>query len=128
MGQKYIAGRSVIRLPGRPAIIPGERFETDAWTAEQEALALASGAIQLQPGQTSLLEQAARQAEAEAAAEAAARETAAQEASAARDRLARPAPAGTPPTQAAMTPRRRRDTSPSSPAAPAGAASTEEKE
>src|SRR4051812_21748324 len=56
---KYIAGPSVLRLPGRPAIVPGQAFEHDFDEVDHETLALASGAITLQPGETSLADQRA---------------------------------------------------------------------
>ena len=65
---KYIAGASVLRFPGRPAVLPGEWFVHDYDEPQHETMALASGAITLQPGETSLADQAAQ---ARAAAEAA---------------------------------------------------------
>lgn len=55
---KYIAGPSVLRFPGRPAVLPGEWFEYAYDEVPHETLALASGAIALQPGETSLADQA----------------------------------------------------------------------
>lgn len=84
---KFIAGPSVIRLPGRPAVVPGEWFEYD-YQPGHEALALASGAITLQPGEQTAAEklaiahavklEAAHQAEAELGAIVAAQPVAAQ--------------------------------------------------
>lgn len=56
---KYIAGPSVLRFPGRPAIVPGQVFEHEFDEVDYETLALASGAIALQPGETSLADQRA---------------------------------------------------------------------
>lgn len=54
---KYIAGPSVLRFPGKPAVLPGQPFEHTFETAPEEALALASGSVALQPGETSLADQ-----------------------------------------------------------------------
>lgn len=65
---KYVAGPSLLRFPGRSAIIPGQAFEHVFDEAEHETMALSSGAIALQPGETSLADQIAAHAAAEQAA------------------------------------------------------------
>jgi hypothetical protein len=66
---KYICGPSLLRLPGRPAaIVPTEPFEF-AYDPAHEAMALASGAITLQPGEQSMADQIAAREAAERAAQ-----------------------------------------------------------
>lgn len=43
---RYVSGPSVIQLPGRAAVVPGDVFDYDGYTPEQEAALIAAGAIQ----------------------------------------------------------------------------------
>ena len=64
-----MCGPSLIRLPGRSAIVPGQPFEYD-YDPAHEAMALASGAITLLPGEISAADRIAAAAAAEAEARA----------------------------------------------------------
>lgn len=50
---RYRCGPSVLRVPGRPAIVPGEPFEYTYGSDGEEQMALVSGAVALLPGEIS---------------------------------------------------------------------------